>query len=467
MLNKFFKTINKRYSKFFGFIFFLRYLIAIFSIAVTLFLTIPFFFNYDKRAQVVKNNVFKNYNFKIYNYEKISFKLLPLPNLEFKNVEIKLEDDSSNLSVENLKIFPKIFSIYNYENFIIDKIVLNNNDIALNSSHLINLIQKISKQKNKLSLNNLNIQIYDEKKLILKLNDLKFSNYKFKEKKLEGKIFEKKFILKTSDDYKNTNFLLLDTGINANINLNSNQQSAKYSGIFKGKILNSNLKFDFNYNIKSLKIYNFFFRSKSLSFNNDSLIILNPFLDIKSYINIEELDTDFFKKMNFKEALNLKDIIKKLNNKTEVNFKPKRFNKKIIDEINLKIDLTYGRLNYVQKFLISDNVFQCIGDINLLDEFPLLFFDCKFNIKNKKEFLKKFSIKSKKNDNILKVSVKGNLNILNNKINFQNISTDEGYKASTEDIVFFKNSFEKILFDGNFLDIFETKKIKDFIQEII
>ena len=90
---------------------------------------------------------------------------------------------------------------------------------------------------------------------------------------------------------------------------------------------------------------------------------------------------------------------------------------------------------------------------------------------NKKQIyqyvLKKFSIKSKKNDNILKVSVKGNLNILNNKINFQNISTDEGYKASTEDIVFFKNSFEKILFDGNFLDIFETKKIKDFIQEII
>ena len=43
------KTINNKYSRFFKFIFFLRYLFAIFFISIALFLTIPGFFNYEKR----------------------------------------------------------------------------------------------------------------------------------------------------------------------------------------------------------------------------------------------------------------------------------------------------------------------------------------------------------------------------------------------------------------------------------
>ena len=40
-------------------------------------------------------------------------------------------------------------------------------------------------------------------------------------------------------------------------------------------------------------------------------------------------------------------------------------------------------------------------------------------------------------------------------------------KAAKEDIKFFKNSFENILFDKTFLEIFELKKIKKYILEII
>ena len=49
-------------------------------------------------------------------------------------------------------------------------------------------------------------------------------------------------------------------------------------GVFKSKILNTNLKFDFDYNKKKLKVYNSYFRSKALSFNADSVITLEPFL---------------------------------------------------------------------------------------------------------------------------------------------------------------------------------------------
>ena len=42
------------------------------------------------------------------------------------------------------------------------------------------------------------------------------------------------------------------------------------SGVFKSKLLNTNLKFNFDYDDKKLKIYNSYFRSKNLSFNNES-----------------------------------------------------------------------------------------------------------------------------------------------------------------------------------------------------
>ena len=58
------------------------------------------------------------------------------------------------------------------------------------------------------------------------------------------------------------------------------------------------------------------------------------------------------------------------------------------------------------------------------------------------------------------------INILNNKINFKNITMNQSYNASNEDLNYFKQSFEAILFNQDFLSIFELDKIKEFILEI-
>jgi hypothetical protein len=102
----------------------------------------------------------------------------------------------------------------------------------------------------------------------------------------------------------------------------------------------------------------------------------------------------------------------------------------------------------------------------MMEEYPLLYFDCSILISDKKKLFKKFSISKKNNKDILRLKVKGNLNILNKKINFDRISLNEK-NSSKEDLKFFKNSFENILFDESFLEIFEIKKIKNFVIEII
>ena len=108
MFNKTYKTIHNNYSKLFKFIFFLRYLIAIFIISAGVFLIVPNFFDYESRSEIIKTHLLKKYNYKIIGYEKIKFQSLPSPRLEFKNVTINFDSFSENINTKNLVIYPKI-----------------------------------------------------------------------------------------------------------------------------------------------------------------------------------------------------------------------------------------------------------------------------------------------------------------------------------------------------------------------
>lgn len=44
---------------------------------------------------------------------------------------------------------------------------------------------------------------------------------------------------------------------------------------------------------------------------------------------------------------------------------------------------------------------------------------------------------------------------------------NQDYKASKEDLNYFKQTFENIIFDKGFLNIFNYRKIEDFILEIL
>jgi len=466
MINKFYKTIYNKYSQFFRFIFFLRYLIWIFIVAIILFLIIPSFLNFEKKSEVFKKYLAKNYEFKISKYESIKYQLFPLPNFEITNLTINLDSSSAELNVKKLKIYPKLLSIYNNENFQSNKIVLNKSNLILGTLDLKFIVKEFLTKKNKLYFDDLNIRFYDETSLLVSLENLKFTNYGFKKNIVDGNIFGKKFKAKVNKSLNKINFKINKSGINVDVNLDEKNDKNSINGVFKSKILNTNLKFNFIYNEKSLNIYNSFFRSKNLSFENNNLIIFEPFLDIKSNFKIDDIDVKIFNKFKLEKLLIYKNLIKQINFKNEINFNSKKFSRNFIDKLDLKFDLAYGRLNYSKNISILDNIFNCKGSINLLEEFPLLFFDCLINLNTKRDFFKIFDIDKKKENNIFNLNVKGNLNVINNKINFKEISMNNNYKASNADLNYFKEKFENILFEDNFIKIFNLKKIKEFILEI-
>ena len=466
MLNKFFKTIHNKYSRIFKFIFFLRYLFAVFLVAISLFLTIPMFFNYEKKAQFLKDYLKKDYNFEINKYTNIKYKAFPVPRIELKNVQINLDKSRINLDTNKLKIYPKIFSIYDFDNFKAKKILLTNNYVNLDSKNLKYFVDSLLNQKNRLSFNNLNIKILNQNKFVLSLENLYFANFGYKKYLITGKVFEKKFNAQLGNDFKSVNFNILNTGINAKIQFDENQVPGKKSGIFKSKILNSNLRFNFDLEKEKLKIYDSFFRSKNITFNNEVLIIFSPFLDINTNFVFEEFNFKILEKIDFNQILILKEKIKKINSKNQLNFKSKKFTKNIIDDLKIQIDLAYGRINYKKEFFIADNHFRCVGNLNILEEFPLLYFNCLTIIDHKKELLKKLSIKMKVKNDTLNLLTKGNINILNQKVNFDKVSLNNE-NFSQEDLKYFKSSFENIFLDKGFLEILNLKKIKNFILDVI
>ena len=138
-----------------------------------------------------------------------------------------------------------------------------------------------------------------------------------------------------------------------------------------------------------------------------------------------------------------------------------------MDDLKIDFNLAYGRLNILKDFSISQSIFNCQGDVNLLDENPIYYFDCSMNSDDKKRLLKKFEVQYKNKDEPIDLQMKGNLNILNNKVNFDLIKVNYNYDAAQEDLKFFKETFEKIFSNENVFNIFDLSKIKKFVLEII
>ncbi len=465
MLNKFKKTINNNFYRFFEFVFFLRYLLIIFLTSIAVFLTIPIFFNYEKKAEVIKSHLLENYNFKLINYENIQYNIFPQPNLVIINSQIILQKSKGNFNVKKIKIYPDFLSIYNYENFNSKKIVLKDADIDSQISDLKLSIKQLFNQEKKLHFDNLNLKLFDEKNFIVSINNIKFANFGYNKDQIKGRIFNKDFKIEVDESYKKINFKLHKSGVKAQINLNEQQKENSVIGVLKLKILNTNLKSNFEYDGKIIKLDKSYFRNKNLSFNNNIEIILNPYLYINSKFSIEEIDPKILRKIDFVKFLSFKDSLRQIDIKSDIIFKLKKINRKFFDNFNVSLNLAYGRMNYSKRLSNKNNTVKCDGNINFLEENPLLFFDCHLKSKNKKELFKKLSVKTK-NKKTFELKVNGNLSVLNKKVNFKNILIDDNYEASKEDLKYFKETFENILFDKNLLEIFDLKKIKKFAVEV-
>ena len=465
MINKIYKIINNKFSRFFKFVFFLRYLFLIFFVAITLFLTIPLFFDYKKKEQLIKDYLNQNYNLEIKKIESIKFHPFFLPHLKLENLSSNFYSKKKNFEVKKITIYPKLFSIYNYQNFDIKKIKIEDSNLRLNTEDAKLLAKRIFKLKKKIYFKNLDLKIMNNSNVVIELKNLDFINYGYKKNKIIGEVFNQKFKIDIEDDYRNINFSLPKTGVSFKINILEKNLSGNLIGSLKGKVLSSKVKLNFSYNIESIAISNLYFRDQKLSLESDGFLRLKPFFIINLNSKIKDIDLKFLRNFNLASLLKFQSLIKTMNSKNVITFNRNKFSNSLVSKLQLKIDLAHGRLNVLKNLKIENSNFICQKNINLLDEYPILYFNCTIYSPDIKKLLKIINIKYKNKKENFSLNFNGNINILSNKINFESIKTDN-YIANEEDLKYFKTTFENILFDEKFIDIFDISKIRKFVLEI-
>ena len=376
-------------------------------------------------------------------YNNVKFKILPLPNLSFNNVNLSIQNKSINIKSNNINIFLKFKNIYDYKNFEARKILLNKNEITLNTSKTKDLLNYVKELKHKLNITALNLNLKKEGEALIKIKNINFSNYGYKKYQIKGYLFDKEFRAK----------------------FNEENLTHTVTGSSKINLLNNILKFDFYFDGDKIKISKSNFRNKKLSFSLDSLINFKPYFLIDTRININEVDKNLTDSLDLDEILKNKKIIKKLNGKININYKNKRFFSYLINNHSSNLDLAHGKLVYSNKTFIEGGEIVCKGESELVSEYPRLTFMCSIDLKDKKKLFKNLSISKKIKKEPINLFIEGSLNLLNRKVNFTNIVIKKD-KVNEEDIKYFKEVFEEILFDEGFFKLFNKNKIKGFIIEI-
>ena len=288
-----------------------------FFISIVLFLITPHFFDYKKKLGIIELFLLKNYGFKIQKAENIKYKAFPTPHLELSTVRANFNTKDLNLTIQKLKIYPELVSIYNYENFKLKKIKLKNIKLVTDLSNLENLAEGLLKLKKKIFISNFDFIIKDKSKNIIKFKNILFSNYGYKKNKITGEVFNKKFKLNFNNNFKNIYFKLLDTGISAKLNVYKKKDTA-LSGILKGKVLNSNFALDFTFIDNNIRINNLLFRDKNLSFDSKGFLNIKPYFYTDLNTKIKSINPELISNFKINNLTKFKNLIKKLNSKNEI-----------------------------------------------------------------------------------------------------------------------------------------------------
>ena len=464
MIIKFYKNIHNSYLKYFKFFYFLRYLFLISFISLTLFLVIPKFFDFETKITHIKKSLLRDYNLELLNYKSIKFNVLPFPNISIRNANIKIKNFSASMNSENLLIFVSLKNIYNYENFKPNKLIMVNGDANIEINDLKRLFSLFKNLKTKYELRNFNINIESEKKYVLSLKNLKHSNFNPRSYNINGSVFNKDFSIHIDKKYQQLDFKLLNTGVDAQFELNNSEQDL--SGTSKINILNNLIKLKFVIENSQIKIKKSNIKNKNISIIFNSLINFKPYFEVDTNFNIDKLSEGFIYNFDFERIIENKNILKKLNSKNIINYDSKS-KKNLIRNYLSQMNLANGRINDLTKINFVGGILQCTNDILLMDEYPRLYFVCKITINDPKKFLRKLDIAKSIDNDEIDLKIVGSINALNKKINFEKVQLNENVLMKEEDLKFFKNKFEDYVLDEGFFKMFKIDKLKNFIEQVI
>ncbi len=397
-----------------------------------LVISLPVLLNYNSIQNRIEKKASSDFKINLKILGDISLKLFPSPHYLVEKANLKLnaqDENSSNIEVSNLKIFIPFKKIYSKSNIDISKIELANANIYFKMKDILDFRQHLYYKINKpIYIKKSNFFIVDEKKQTVLISQIKKIRYLIDKKnnskqlKIDGNIFDADFVSFWKRNYNNPNETLNEINLkNPNINIKNYfllQDNNNFSG--KSSISFLNEKIIINYEIQNNNIL-----LKSPDENQkikfDSKIELDPFFfEAKININNKNIDflidhlinilfnsnTNYLGNINGNLVLQIDNIKNSLINNGVINFSIKD---KIIKLEKSKFEIQdIGNIQSEFRYFVDN------GDLIFLSENI-------FELKNKKEFSRKFQISLKKLKNINKIFFKLEKNIDSGEISISEV----------------------------------------------
>ena len=439
------------------------------------YLSIPFFYNYNKLN--IKKLLCEEININCIIEGKIKYSFFPSPRIKLKNLLIKDFNNKDTIGeIEKVDITIPLLKLLDKEKFEFNKIFLEKGKINLDfeeSDYKKYLTKSFGTKP--IYLKKSTINFFDNDNYIASIRNV---NFKFKPKKkseklvLTGNFLNDEIIIKlNSNKKKNTPSKILSIKMKeSNIFLKADIVNTSNKGDFKGNLL-------FKKNKNSL--------TSQLIYENNKLNFLkanlrNPFLDGKFNGTIEFLpffnfDLDFnlnglnFTKFyNFFVSLDKKKVFqinKKINGKISLS------SNKLYSKYNL-VDSFESRIKFVNGDVIIEQMLLNMGKLGAADitgtiennkKFTNLKFEKNIFIDNLKAFYNKFGIynKEKKSTSLY---VDGNLNLIDLNLRILEISNEE--KIKEDDVSYIEREFNEIVLEEGYISLFDFTRIKDFVKTV-
>ncbi len=404
---------------------------------LSLYFTIPTFYNYKNYETEIQRKVSKDFKLNIQNISGVTYLILPSPHFLIEECDIYFSNSGEKIvKAKHLKI--NIFSknLHKKEKIEFKSIELNNLDLDLQFNDIKNFYNHLKNNITKpIDIYNSNIFFRDQNKEIISISKIKkfeyFFDFQNKSKKLNilGNLFGSNFQFDWIKNFSNPYITLSSINFkNPNLNI-SNKFNKENEDFTKAKtnisFLRNNLDLNYKFNQESVELID----DKSKKINHSKLIgkiNLDPFLfdlnlilsGIRIQTVLDNLFTNLHKtnqSVNFNFNGNLKINLNEINNRL---FENLIININFLDE---RISLNNSSLNLKKIGKIN------FSDPSIYQKNQKLFIKSKikFDVENQQELYKRFLIPRQNRIDLNKVYFEVEYNIDDGNYFLSNINFNQ------------------------------------------
>jgi hypothetical protein len=436
---------------------------------LSLYFTIPTFYNYENFDKEIQKKVSKDFKLNLKNISSVTYLMLPTPHFLIEECDIHFSNDPKEkiLKAKHLKINVFSKNLHKKENIELKSIHLKKVDLDLQFIDIKNFYNHLKYNISKpIYINKSNLFFRDKNKEIILISKIKnfeyFFDFQRKSKKLNvsGNLFGSNFKFNWEKNFSNPYITTSDIKFyNPNLNI-SNKFNKENENFTKAetrlRFLRNSLDLNYKFNRDSIELID----DKSKIINHSKLIgniKLDPFFFdlnlILSGISIETVlnnlflnlyNTNLSTNLNFNG--NLKINLNEINNRLfenlliNVDFKEEKISLND-SSLNLK---KIGKINFSDTSIYEKNQKLCIKskikfDVDdqeqLYRKFLIprqnrinlnkVYFEVEYNIDDGNYFLSSINFNENKNNQIIFQKIK-NIQQLNNFISseFKKVSLD-------------------------------------------